>query len=270
LGDKGEIGLILFRKSLSCRFYGDKAAHSIGDSALETFDDREVPPHATAFTKIPQLTSRVHALKAILPHDVFQQDHRTYNQRVTDKLSTYSLPPIQQKVCLGTHRSYYKKKYFHYRANIRSTSQLERCTYRTPQIVLSAAIRSLSSKASPRYFDDTFDDTNSGETSDPFDREDLANAKSHLRPEQVPKAEKAVPSSPENKANIRETMATTSKKRKLDEPAPTKYYAVKAGHTPGVYTSWSDCQENITGFRGANCRSWPRTPEYVLLTKYLF
>jgi ribonuclease HI len=43
-----------------------------------------------------------------------------------------------------------------------------------------------------------------------------------------------------------------SKKRKMDA-VEQKYYAVRAGFTPGVYTSWSLCQQQITGFKGAQC-----------------
>jgi hypothetical protein len=50
-------------------------------------------------------------------------------------------------------------------------------------------------------------------------------------------------------------MSSSSKKRKISEAAATKYYAVRAGHTPGVYTSWTDCQQNTTGFKGAQCKS---------------
>lgn len=50
------------------------------------------------------------------------------------------------------------------------------------------------------------------------------------------------------------TMSSASKKRKIAEVAPTKYYAVKAGHTPGVYTDYAECQKNTTGFRGASCK----------------
>lgn len=54
-------------------------------------------------------------------------------------------------------------------------------------------------------------------------------------------------------------MATASKKRKLaDEAAPVKYYAVLAGHKPGVYTEWAECQKNTTGFKGAQCMFSPR------------
>jgi ribonuclease HI len=32
-----------------------------------------------------------------------------------------------------------------------------------------------------------------------------------------------------------------------------KFYAVRAGHKAGVYHSWADCKEQITGFKGAVC-----------------
>jgi hypothetical protein len=43
-----------------------------------------------------------------------------------------------------------------------------------------------------------------------------------------------------------------AKKRKMDA-AEQKYYAVRAGFKPGVYTSWTICQQQITGFKGAQC-----------------
>jgi hypothetical protein len=49
------------------------------------------------------------------------------------------------------------------------------------------------------------------------------------------------------------TMSTASKKRKLGEDVQ-KFYAVKAGKTPGVYLSWAECQDNTTGFKGAVCK----------------
>jgi ribonuclease HI len=52
------------------------------------------------------------------------------------------------------------------------------------------------------------------------------------------------------------TMSTASKKRKLGEEAQ-KFYAVKAGKIPGVYMSWTECQDNTTGFKGAVCKSFP-------------
>ncbi|KAK0387978.1 hypothetical protein NLU13_4222 [Sarocladium strictum] len=47
---------------------------------------------------------------------------------------------------------------------------------------------------------------------------------------------------------------TTSKKRKV-ETGP-KYYAVKAGFVPGVYTNYADCQRQTAGFKGAIFRSF--------------
>ncbi|MDD5934639.1 MAG: ribonuclease H family protein [Clostridiales bacterium] len=35
-----------------------------------------------------------------------------------------------------------------------------------------------------------------------------------------------------------------------------KYYAVKKGVTPGIYTTWADCQKNINGFSGAIYKSF--------------
>ena len=45
-----------------------------------------------------------------------------------------------------------------------------------------------------------------------------------------------------------------SRKRKSSEISEVKYYAVKAGKIPGVYTSWEDCQKNTFGFKGAVCK----------------
>ncbi|KAI2685668.1 hypothetical protein DTO013E5_7977 [Penicillium roqueforti] len=39
--------------------------------------------------------------------------------------------------------------------------------------------------------------------------------------------------------------------------APAKYYAVKAGHKPGIYYGWNDCLAQITGFKGAIFQSFP-------------
>jgi ribonuclease HI len=50
--------------------------------------------------------------------------------------------------------------------------------------------------------------------------------------------------------------SSASKKRKFGDVAPTKYYAVRAGHKPGVYMTWPECQANITGFKGAACTFW--------------
>lgn len=35
-----------------------------------------------------------------------------------------------------------------------------------------------------------------------------------------------------------------------------KYYAVKNGYTPGIYTSWDDCKKQTNGFSGAEFKSF--------------
>ncbi|KAK0640780.1 ribonuclease H-like domain-containing protein [Cercophora newfieldiana] len=44
-----------------------------------------------------------------------------------------------------------------------------------------------------------------------------------------------------------------SRKRKMNSDGQTeaKFYAVRAGKKPGIYTVWKDCEAQITGFRGA-------------------
>lgn len=49
-------------------------------------------------------------------------------------------------------------------------------------------------------------------------------------------------------------MASAGKKRKLGEDVQ-KWYAVRAGKTPGVYKTWAECQKMTTGFKGASCKS---------------
>ena len=51
-------------------------------------------------------------------------------------------------------------------------------------------------------------------------------------------------------------MSTASKKRKFGDDV-MKFYAVRAGKTPGVYMTWPECQENTAGFRGASCSYIP-------------
>ena len=36
----------------------------------------------------------------------------------------------------------------------------------------------------------------------------------------------------------------------------TKYYAVKNGKVPGIYTSWDECRKNVSGFSGAQYKSF--------------
>jgi hypothetical protein len=46
------------------------------------------------------------------------------------------------------------------------------------------------------------------------------------------------------------TTSSGDKKRKRGAPA---YFAVRKGKTPGIYFSWTDAQEQILGFSGAEC-----------------
>jgi ribonuclease HI len=58
-----------------------------------------------------------------------------------------------------------------------------------------------------------------------------------------------------NNATKLAVMFTASKKRKLGDDV-TKYYAVRAGKTPGVYMTWKECQDQTTGFKGASYKSF--------------
>lgn len=40
-----------------------------------------------------------------------------------------------------------------------------------------------------------------------------------------------------------------------------KFYAVKQGRKPGVYTSWTDCKMQVDGFSGASYKSFPTKQE---------
>lgn len=35
-----------------------------------------------------------------------------------------------------------------------------------------------------------------------------------------------------------------------------KYYAVRAGRTPGIYLNWADCKKQVDGYRGAKYKSF--------------
>ncbi|CUH95747.1 hypothetical protein P22_1827 [Propionispora sp. 2/2-37] len=43
--------------------------------------------------------------------------------------------------------------------------------------------------------------------------------------------------------------------------AAKKYYAVKAGRETGVFTTWGECQKQVTGFKGALFKSFPTEEE---------
>lgn len=53
---------------------------------------------------------------------------------------------------------------------------------------------------------------------------------------------------------------SASKKRKT--ASQPKFYAVRAGRHPGVFSDWNDCKESITGFKGASCE-WSCLPHLV-------
>ena len=40
-----------------------------------------------------------------------------------------------------------------------------------------------------------------------------------------------------------------------------KYYAVKVGKTPGIYMTWADCSEQVTGYKGAKYKSFSTIEE---------
>lgn len=46
----------------------------------------------------------------------------------------------------------------------------------------------------------------------------------------------------------------SSSARKRSANGQVKYYAVRAGHTPGVFTNYADVQRSTTGFKGAICK----------------
>ncbi|KAL2264995.1 hypothetical protein VTJ83DRAFT_7505 [Remersonia thermophila] len=49
------------------------------------------------------------------------------------------------------------------------------------------------------------------------------------------------------------------KKRRIDSASSSsggKYYAVRVGAKPGIYTSWAICQQQISGFKGAVFKSF--------------
>lgn len=50
------------------------------------------------------------------------------------------------------------------------------------------------------------------------------------------------------------TTSTANRKRKVDDKNAQKYYAVRAGVRPGIYLTWNECQAQIAGFKGAQCK----------------
>ena len=40
-----------------------------------------------------------------------------------------------------------------------------------------------------------------------------------------------------------------------------KFYAVKVGQTVGVFNNWAECQKSISGYSGADYKSFPTVEE---------
>jgi ribonuclease HI len=49
--------------------------------------------------------------------------------------------------------------------------------------------------------------------------------------------------------------SSASNAKKRTAAGQVKYYAVKAGHVPGIYTDYKDVVKNMTGYKGAICKS---------------
>lgn len=64
----------------------------------------------------------------------------------------------------------------------------------------------------------------------------------------------AVSASPTSKPSYK-------RKRKAGEE---RFYAVRAGRIPGVYTTWAECQNMINGFQGAVYKAFPSREEAAL------
>ncbi len=45
------------------------------------------------------------------------------------------------------------------------------------------------------------------------------------------------------------------------ESVATKFYAVRKGRTTGIFTTWSQCQQQVTGYPGASFKSFPTREE---------
>ena len=54
-------------------------------------------------------------------------------------------------------------------------------------------------------------------------------------------------------ASLAQSIISSVPKKRKSSPQP-KFYAVRAGRTPGVYLTYKECERNITGFKNATCR----------------
>lgn len=54
----------------------------------------------------------------------------------------------------------------------------------------------------------------------------------------------------------RSKQAVKMKRKKTSVEAKCKFYAVKKGHNPGIYTTWEDCRAQVLGYRGNRYKSF--------------
>lgn len=53
--------------------------------------------------------------------------------------------------------------------------------------------------------------------------------------------------------SIKSVTTTASSNTRRKRAAEQKFYAVRFGHRPGVYSTWDDCREQVKGFKNATC-----------------
>ena len=51
-------------------------------------------------------------------------------------------------------------------------------------------------------------------------------------------------------SQIASSLSLGTKRKRASEP---KFYAVRAGSQPGVYSSWADCLKQVKGYKNALC-----------------
>lgn len=69
--------------------------------------------------------------------------------------------------------------------------------------------------------------------------------------------------------SLTEAEAFVDDKTSLKAPKPTlqKYYAIRNGRVPGVYTDWPAAQRQIIGWKGPKHKSFPTTAEAIAFVK---
>ncbi|KAI4184939.1 MAG: hypothetical protein L6R41_004431 [Letrouitia leprolyta] len=60
--------------------------------------------------------------------------------------------------------------------------------------------------------------------------------------------------SPKSASPAGTSVSAGTKRKRATDP---KFYAVRAGHHPGIYHTWADCLEQVTGFKKAIFKSFP-------------